>query len=731
MQAKAPAQRDLLLVGGGHAHVIALRMLAMRPLAGLRITLISPDAYTPYSGMLPGLIAGHYSFEQSHIDLERLCYWAGARFIRDRACALDVDEQALYLEQRPALGYDLLSLDIGSQPELDSVPGARAHSVAVKPVSGLWQRWCELRRRLANEPGRRQQLAVVGGGAGSVEVILAMAYSLRREPVSFTLVSAAQELLPGYNPRARREVLKALAEYGVTVHCAARVQALEAGTLHFDGSSLGGFDEIFWCTGASAAPWLAESALPSDERGFLLLRNTLQVQGFDTVFAAGDVAIQQDYPRPRAGVFAVRQGPVLANNLRRYLLGQPLREHRPQQQFLSILALGEREATADRGPFSVSGAWVWRWKDRIDRKFMQRFQDLPSAMPQREFGSLPELDHAKEQMPCGGCGAKIAADDLAWALGKLRQQYPAHCPAEGAADDVAPIPNASGAVVMQSLDILRELVSDPWLMGRIAANHALSDLYASGLRPVSALAAVTLPFAAPALQRRDLRQMLAGALEEFAAVDCALLGGHSLQGSELGLGFVVNGVALATGQILPKRGLQLGDSLVLTKPLGTGVLFAAQMQQQAKGSDIEAAIAVMLQSNFAAARLAVEYKASAATDVTGFGLLCHALEMLAPDQRLLLEPAEIPLIAGASAAFSEGIRSTMHEPNRKSALAFGWPTAAVDSAEMVPLYDPQTSGGLLLGIAAERTEELLGALRAAGYADASVIGKVGRLNEAR
>lgn len=722
MQAPQPPQRDLVLVGGGHAHALALRMLAMRPLAGLRITLVSPDSHTPYSGMLPGLIAGHYRFEDTHIDLARLCQWAGARFVRGAACGLDPANSLLELDGRPPLGWDVLSLDIGSQPELASVPGAAQYTVPVKPVAGLWQRWQALRGRLDDRGSEPGHIAVVGGGAGSVELVLAMAHALRGRGGRFSLVSAAGEILPGYNPRARRAVSRALAAAGVDLVCDAQVREVRPGRLVVDSNELGPFDDIFWCTGAAPAPWVAASGLQTDHQGFLALRDTLQSVGDERVFGAGDIATQLDHPRPRAGVFAVRQGPVLAHNLGRFLLGQSLREHRPQRRFLSLLSLGERRATADRGPFSATGAWVWRWKDRIDRRFMRRFADLPRSMPRGHFGRLPELATREPQMPCGGCGAKLAADDLAAALLALRARYPDHCPPAEAVDDSAQLPATGGAPILQSLDILRELVSDPFTMGRIAANHALSDLYASGAAPVAALAAVTLPFARPRLQRRDLEQLLAGALEAFSAVDCVLLGGHSLQGAELGLGFAVSGVPIAAdGQLLRKRGLRAGDRLLLTKPLGTGVLFAAHMQLRADGRTLHAAQDMMLQSNLAAARLALEHGARAATDVTGFGLLCHALEMLGPAQGLALDAAALPVLPGAGELLEEGVRSTMHAPNRDSARAMG---AAVGADAPPILFDPQTSGGLLIAVAAPAADALLSALRAAGHPRAAIVGTV-------
>lgn len=726
MLARGTISRDLVLVGGGHSHALVLRMLAMRPISGLRITLISPASHTPYSGMLPGLVAGHYSFEQTHIDLARLCQWAGVRFITAAVTALDPQARRLSLAGRPAIEYDLVSIDIGSQPELDSVPGARAHAVPVKPVADLWQRWEELLARLEALPASdtAHHIAVVGGGAGSVELALAMAHKLKGRPVELELWCGAPAILQGYNAAARKSAMAALARHGVAVQLDARVERVEASCLLLKDGRKAPFDELFWCTGAAAAPWVAASGLQTDERGFLAVADTLQSLSDQRIFGAGDIATQVNHPRPKAGVYAVRQGPVLAHNLRAALLGKSLREHHPQRRFLSLVSLGDTRATADRGPFSVTGQWVWRWKDSIDRKFMAMFEQLPVSMPIGNWGSLPEAAEPNAQQPCGGCGAKVGADPLTRALRELARDFPDHAPAQGGADDAAPIPDSGSHTVVQSLDMLRELVADPWLMGRIAANHALSDLYASGARPLSALAAVTLPFATGEILQRELGQILAGALREFAAVGCSLAGGHSMQGPELNLGFVVNGVALAAdGRLLGKRGLAPGDQLVLAKPLGTGVLFAAHMQGAADGRDIAAAIDSMLVSNAPAAELALAHNASAGTDITGFGLLGHLLEMLDEDCAASLELARLPLLPGAAEQLRDGIRSSMQPANAQAGTSLE-AAVSVDEDMLQILFDPQTSGGRLLGVAAERASVLRDALRSAGYLRTEIVGEV-------
>lgn len=730
MQAVQPAaelRRDLVLVGGGHSHALAIRMWAMNPVAGVRVTLVSPSSHTPYSGMLPGLIAGHYTFEETHIDLARLCQWAGARFVTARVTGLNPGLRRLSIEGRPDIEYDIVSLDIGSEPELDSVPGAREHAVAVKPVAGLWQRWCELEQRLATAPaGSAMRIGVVGGGAGSVELALAMARRLAGR-ASIALYCGAADIVQNYNRRARRAVLAALAEHAVALHTDARVERVAAAELVLAGGARAGYDALFWCTGASAAPWIAASGLPTDERGFLAVDAALQSPQDERVFAAGDIATQLHDPRPKAGVYAVRQAPILVHNLRAALLGESLRSYRPQRRFLSLLSLGGKTATAERGGFVATGAWVWRWKDRIDRTFMRRFSALQSMLPQRAV-ALPGSANS-DQPVCGGCGAKVGGDALGGALAQLRDRYPGQCCAS--VEDAAPVPVASGPV-WQSIDTLREIVADPWLMGRIAANHALSDLYACGLRPLSALAAVTLPFGSGAMLQRELYQLLAGALTEMAPHNCQLTGGHSMQGHELQLGFVVNGVPLRPDlPVLTKCGAAAGDALILTKPLGTGALFAAHMQLRADGRDIAAAIASMLVSNSAAAQLALQHGASACTDVTGFGLAGHLLEMLGGRLGARLELAEIPLLAGAEAALAGGIASTMHPANVAACGSAVAVCQTLDSARADIVFDPQTSGGLLIAVPAAAAGELCRALnRDGGGAVASIIGEVTALTSA-
>ena len=335
--------RDLVLVGGGHAHCIALRMLAMKPIPGVRITLISPDPFTPYSGMLPGLVAGHYNFEDVHIDLDKLACWAGVRFIQARVIGLDADKKLLRLDDdRPPLGYDALSLDIGSVPDDRGIEGVREYAVPVKPVANFYQRWQKLDQCVNSEA--TQRYVVVGGGAGSVELILAMHYRLvsqtKNRSVQLTLLTAGEQILPDYGQSARRKVLKALQSRQINIHTNFRVARLSESTLYSTQEETLAANKVFWCTAATAALWLKSSELSCDAKGFVTVNDSLQSTSHPAVFAAGDIASQQNYPRPKAGVFAVRQGPFLAENLRPVLYRGNVKSLPPPAGFFINFSFG-------------------------------------------------------------------------------------------------------------------------------------------------------------------------------------------------------------------------------------------------------------------------------------------------------------------------------------------------------------------------------------------------------
>jgi selenide,water dikinase len=735
-----PIVKDLVLVGGGHSHVGVLRRFAMNPVPGVRLTLICRDVHTPYSGMLPGYVAGHYGYDDVHIDLGALCRFAGARFFHSSVTGLDLHERRILCDNRPPVPYDLLSINTGSTPDTAGVPGAAEIVVPVKPINGFLTRWEQLCDRAAAHAGPLR-IAVVGAGAGGVEILLAIQYRLGRlraeagrnaDDISYDLFGEAQEILPTHNARVRRTFEAVLAERGVGLHLGSGVVEISPGRLRTGDGKITEADEILWVTAAGAPSWPREAGLEVDERGFIRVRDTLESVSHPGVFAAGDVAAMVGHPRPKSGVFAVRQGKPLARNLRNALLGQALVPYRPQEKFLGLISTGDRYAIASRGEWTARGRLVWRWKDWIDRRFMDKFNDLPD-MDEGEDAKLPaglaSADVVKEisaiAMRCGGCGAKVGATVLSRALNALKPVDRSdvliglHEPDDAAVVEVPP-----GKAVVHTVDYFRSMLDDPYVFGKIAANHSLGDIYAMGGEPQTALAIATVPFGIEAKVEDTLGQMMAGAMEILNDAGCALVGGHTSEGPELSLGFAVNGL-IDRNRVLRKGGLRPGDRLIVTKPIGTGTLFAADMRHKAKGRWIAAALASMTMSNRKGAECLVAHDAHAATDITGFGLLGHLVEMVrASDVDVELVLDDIPMMEGAEDTVRAGIVSSLQPQNVRLRRAVANLEEAGKDPRYPLIFDPQTAGGLLAGVTPDRADACVAALRALGYDRTAIVGTV-------
>ena len=736
-----------MLVGGGHSHVIVLKKFGMKPIPGVRLTLICTDMHTPYSGMLPGYVAGHYDYDEVHIDLSRLAVFAGARLYRDEVTGLDRVNQKVLCRNRPPVPYDQLSINIGSTPQLHQVMGAAEHAIAVKPIQRFNDRWLALLQRVKTHSGKTT-IAVVGAGAGGVELLLAMQWRLRKELAAlgrnpdelvFHLFTGVADILPTHNAGVRKRFDSVLAMRNVVVHRSAEVKQVFAGRLQTaSGESLDA-DEIVWVTRAGGAPWLKDTGLALDTEGFIQVQDTLQTVTDPNIFAAGDIASMVNYKLEKAGVFAVRQGPPLTENLRRAISGTALEAYHPQTSWLALISTGDKFAVASRGWIGFAGVWVWRWKDWIDRRFMQKFQDFPDM----DATTVPAQSSAKSDvklsqeeslqaisaiaMRCGGCGAKVGATVLSRALSNLHPvdrddvliglKDP---------DDAAVVRVPPGKAMVHSVDFFRSFIDDPYIFGKVAANHALGDIWAMGAEAQSATAVVTVP---PGLESKTedvLFQMMTGAMEVLNEANCALVGGHTGEGKELALGFAVNGlIDDDPAKVLRKNGMKPGDVLILTKPIGTGTLFAAHARLAAKGRWIDGALKSMVVSNRLGAQCLREHGATACTDLTGFGLLGHLVEMTRPsgvDAELNL--SALPLLDGAEDCVKAGIVSSLQSANVRLRRALRNQEEMVKNPRYPLIFDPQTAGGLLASVPPDHVDACISALRKLGYTHTVAIGRI-------
>jgi selenide,water dikinase len=748
-QATHPIVKDLVLVGGGHTHAIALQMYAMNPLPGLRITLITDTSHTPYSGMLPGHVAGYYDFDECHIDLRRLARASSAQLYIDRAIGLDLQTNKVLCAHHPPVAFDVLSIDIGSTPAQVNVPGAAEYAIPAKPVPLFLKNWNQIVAEFAQNPQQPLHLGIVGGGAGGVELALTMQRHLHQiqlnnqaSNVKIHLFHRGAQLMPNHNRWVRQHLHNLLIKRGIQVHLDETVCEVLPDKICCESGLTVECDRTFWVTNASAPSWINESGLKTDSEGFILVSDTLQSLSHPHIFAAGDIATMVNHPRPKAGVFAVRQGKPLLENLRRIVLEKPLQPYKPQQLFLGLIGTGDGEAIASWGPLCWQSPLLWYWKDYIDRKFMKRFSDLPkmgngesqkSKVKSQKSDFLVHNSQSKSQnslMRCAGCGSKVGSSTLERVLQRLQLETSNWTQRDDillgldTPDDAAVVQVPVGQVMVQTVDYFRSLMSDPYIFGQISTNHCLSDIYAMGATPQSALAVVSVPYASEEKVEETLYQLLSGAINVLSQAQAQLVGGHTTEGAELAFGLTCNGLA-APDKLLRKSGMKPGQVLILTKALGTGTLFAADMRLEAKGRWIDGAIHSMLRSNQEAAKVFLEHGATACTDITGFGLLGHLMEMVnASGVAVELDLDAIPVLDGALETLEKGITSSLQPQNLRASDYISNESEVSVSPKYSLLFDPQTSGGLLASVPSDLADLCVAVLRSRGYAQSRIVGRV-------
>ena len=701
-----PAVKDLVFVGAGHAHALVLLRWAMNPLPGVRLTVINPSPAAPYTGMLPGLIAGHYTRDEIMIDVIRLARQAGPRAILARATGIDRDRRLVHLAARPPVAYDLLSLDIGIGSDLPELPGYGDHAVAAKPLGHYAQSWEAFVARALPAP----RLVIIGGGIGGVELALASHHRLSGlgRAAGITIVERSAEVLPNIGRAARDTLLRHAKTAGLRFVTGAEAARIDEGSVTLTTGETLPSDFVLSVAGTRPQGWLAGTGLALHQ-GFVTVGPSLQSSD-PLIFAVGDCAHLTHAPRPKAGVFAVREAPILHHNLRAALTGAAMKPYHPQRDYLKLVSTGDKGAVADKFGFRSGGAWLWRLKDRIDRKFMDMFAaDAAMAHPLPPEPRVQGLVEALGPKPlCGGCGAKLGAEGLSSALSSL----PAPSRPDvlsGRGDDAAVLKAGQGVQVITT-DHLRALTHDPRLMARIAANHALGDIFAMGARPQAALAQVILPRLSETLGARTLAEIMDEAAKVFAQAGADVVGGHSSTGAELTIGFTVTGL---TDRPIAKSGAKPGDVLILTKPLGTGTIMAAEMAMtRLPGLILGEAVAACLRSmteSLGPAAEALTPHAHAMTDVTGFGLAGHLLEICAASGvGAKLNLADTPLLPAAEMLAAAGEASSLAPHNRAACL--GRITGDLTSPRAALLFDPQTCGGLLAAVPSQAAPALLAAL---------------------
>ena len=728
----APIQHDLVLVGGGHATIQVLRSFGMNPIEGVRLTLITDVLKAPYSGMLPGFVEGIWSEDNIMFDLAAISAFAEARLIHSAITHIDIEEKIVFLQSSAPVSYDIISLNTGAVPDKSQIVGAQEHALPVKPISGFLHKLPMIDKTLSD-------IAIIGAGAAGSELALALkarVTALAQKP-HIHLIGRADHILPRHPLAASRVMQRALDKAKIRSHLGSAVTTIDSQSVSLENGAVIQADICLMVTAARPADWVSGLPVAKDDRGFLAVTPSLHLPDRPDVFAAGDIASVIGYKREKAGVFAVRAGPVLVNNLRAALTGKPFISWHPQKRYLALIGLANGQALAVRGSLVSTGRIWLQLKHWIDKRFMAKFSDLP-RMQTVSLRLLPLLDNndiaspdannsTLPEMYCTGCGSKAEAGLLSAALKEAFQialslgANPAYFPPDDIFSDAADLPPArikSGLI--QSVDYLSQAVSDPFLFGRIAALHAMSDILVAGAQPLTALGVVMTQRAVPKVQQRDLSQMLAGALVELSAHHCQLSGGHTVSATEAGLGFSIIGERVSSSQLPTSRD---DITLILTKPLGIGIILAAQMRGLAPAEALEEAYRVMATSNAPATAIIGACRVAAMTDVTGFGLARHALNLAARCgfSGVHLRLDDIPFLNGAAQLSASGIASSLKDGNMRAVpdqhLA---PNLAPE--EISILFDPQTSGGVLAAIPSQDAETVITALTSP---ECSLVARIG------
>lgn len=709
MQLPFPLLKNVVLVGGGHAHALVLRAWGMDPIAGARVTVINPHPTAPYTGMLPGYVAGHYTRDELDIDIVKLARFADARFVLGTATAIDPEAKTVTVPGRPPIPYDVCSIDIGITSEMPQVPGFAEHAVPAKPLDQFANTWTKYVEATKTQPRSfSPNIAVIGGGIGGSELAMAMHHRLSilgRTP-TVTVIDGGT-ILREVGAAAQSELTQMLHSKGIA--CKEHMIATEVtseGVVLADGSLVDA-DFVVGVAGARPYDWVESIGIETHD-GFITVDETLRSKTHGAIFAVGDCAHMGFDPRPKAGVFAVRQAPVLTKNIAAALKQTKLGKFNPQVDYLKLISLGKKSAGADKYKRFVSGPAFWRLKDKIDRDFMDKLNDLPEmaieSPPKQSVRGLK--NHLEDDPPlCGGCGAKVGLDVLAGPLGEL--------PAS-TRTDITKLPGDDAAVLhigstnqVITTDQVRAFITDPFRMAKIATLHAMGDIWAMGASPQAVLVTVTLPQLGQGLQEEWLSEVMAGTSQALEGTGAEVVGGHTSMGAELSLGYTVTGLVDTP---ITLAGARSGDQLVLTRPIGSGVLFAAEMQRSARGQDITDLLAILEQPGGPDAALLAEAGATAMTDVTGFGLAGHLTGMLrasSTEEEPLaahLDLDAIPLFSGAALASRNGIRSHIYKSNAAAVPV----TSAGRDLRYPLIFDPQTAGGFLAAVPEENIDRLEG-----------------------
>ena len=688
-----PITNDLVLIGGGHSHLSVLMKLSKRPINGNRITLITNEIDTPYSGMIPGYIEGIYSWRDSHIDLYRLCLKLNVRFIHAEVERVSAHEKEIYFKDRPKIKFDVLSINTGIQSNNREIKGAAKYCLPVKPIS-------KLANNFLNKITNFKSIAFIGGGAGSVELALAIKKRFLNinQDIKITIITGKRGLLSTFPQKTKLTSLKTLEKFKIDIIEYKRVLEVKPKQIILSDKSMLKIDKAILSTNSMTPKWLAKSDILLTKDNYILVNKSFQTN-YKYVFASGDVIDFNNQNLKKAGVFAVRSGKPLAINIKQFILGKKLVEYKFNKNYLALIGTSKRSAIATKYNLTFNSRFFFYLKKYIDQNFIKKFSDfkirkkftleaLKTDVLNIFVKHKEKITDKNDIMQCKGCAAKVP-------LNALKQALPKDI--VSTSEDAVSVPGQPE--LYQTVDMISSIITDPFLLGKIAANHSISDMVSVNSKITSAMMILQLPLSKTEINSRDLEQVLLGANEIFKTIDCPLIGGHTMIGKDKDpiIGFSILGQKQKKIKIMKnRRKIKTKDLLILTEKIGSGLIFAGINNYLIDSHFQTDVIKQMIKGNLNFGKISNHLNILSMTDITGFGLANHLLNLIKRDNSktgLTIYPNKIPLFEGVNECLNKDIKSSLFKSNYDIAqkdIIYKRDKSKLDNI----LYDPQTVGGI-------------------------------------
>ena len=708
-------EKDLVLIGAGHTHCLFIKMWVMKKNSSVRVTLINPDPVASYTGMLPALIAGKVSKLEAQINLFKLCRSIEARLVLDNVKRIDKENNLVECSSGRKFFFDAISINVGS----NSVPpiyGLAKYGVSVRPMVKFEEKWSEFLQK-STGPKKTAKITLIGGGVASTELAFSMKIAINKIGChnSKIIIIEKETILTDLTSSQRNFLRRKLASENIEIREFSTVKKVFPSSILLEDGSRILSDFTVSCVGALPNPLSINSGIENTQ-GFFSVEKNLKIKNFNNGFAVGDCA---DFPSNlirKSGVYAVRQAPTLHQNILHFFNNKKLKEFSPQKDHLKLLVYKNNEAIYLRNGLAFSGKIFWKIKNYIDKKFINDF----SKLSQTQTGDSNDTQKKNGEMLCGGCGSKVGNTILEASLKKISKNKKSSHIVSEIGDDAAILKFGSTYQTLTT-DHLRSFSPDPWLLSRITAIHSLGDIWAMGSIPKVALSTIIMPDSSESVQSRTLEEIIEGAGEIFEKENVSIVGGHTSLGSELVIGFAVGG--LSNKKPIMVNGAKDGDLLVLTKPLGSGVLLAGEMRSMSEGRDLQHLFVEMSKPQGEIARILCFYS-NAMTDITGFGLAGHLYNICRQSKvsaRIFID--KIPLYGGVTDLMNSGVRSSIFSENMKySKYMF-----LENNKKSEILFDPQTAGPFLATVPERKVNSLLKKTQDLN-ADCKVIGEIKKGN---